>query len=112
MNTLKNKVQLIGNLGAAPEIKTLDNGNKLAKFALATNETYRNRDGEKITDTQWHNIVIWGKLAGIVEQYVTKGSHIALEGKLATRKWEDKDGQTRYTTEVIASQLEMLGAKA
>jgi len=109
MNTLRNKVQLIGNLGNDPEIINLESGKTLAKFAIATNESYKNAQGEKITDTQWHNIVAWGKTAEIVEKYITKGKEVAIEGKLTTRSWEDKDGIKRYTTEVVCSELLMLG---
>ena len=108
MNTLKNKVQLIGNLGKDPEIINLESGKTLAKFSIATNESYKNAQGEKVTDTQWHNIVAWGKTAQIIEKYVTKGKEVAIEGKLATRSWEDKDGMKRYITEVVCSELLML----
>jgi len=111
MNTLRNKVQLIGNLGNDPEIITLDSGKKLAKFSIATNESYKNAQGERITDTQWHNVIAWGKTAGIIESYVTKGKEVAIEGKLTTRSWEDKDGVKRYTTEVVCNELLMLGSK-
>jgi single-strand DNA-binding protein len=109
MNALRNKVQLIGNLGQDPEIVALENGNKLAKFAIATNESYRNAKGEKITDTQWHNIVAWGKTAEIVEKYLAKGSEIAVEGKLTHRSYETKEGEKRYVTEVKCNELLMLG---
>ncbi|MDB4752179.1 single-stranded DNA-binding protein [Winogradskyella sp.] len=109
MNTLRNKVQLIGNLGNDPEIINLESGKTLAKFAIATNESYKNAQGEKVTDTQWHNIVAWGKTAEIVEKYVGKGKEVAIEGKLTTRSWEDKDGMKRYTTEVVCNELLMLG---
>ena len=109
MNTLRNKVQLIGNLGNDPEIINLESGKTLAKFAIATNESYKNAKGEKVTDTQWHNIVAWGKTAEIVEKYVGKGKEVAIEGKLTTRSWEDKDGMKRYITEVVCSELLMLG---
>ena len=89
MNTLKNKVQLIGNLGSNPEIINLESGKTLAKFTLATNENFKNSEGEKQTDTQWHNIVAWGKTAEIIEKYVHKGKEIALEGKLTHRRYED-----------------------
>jgi single-strand DNA-binding protein len=108
MNTLRNKVQLIGNLGNDPEIINLESGKTLAKFAIATNESYKNAQGEKVTDTQWHNIVAWGKTAQIVEKYVGKGKEVAIEGKLTTRSWEDKDGMKRYITEVVCSELLML----
>ena len=109
MNTLRNKVQLIGNLGNDPEIINLESGKTLAKFAIATNESYKNAQGEKVTDTQWHNIVAWGKTAQIVEKYVGKGKEVAIEGKLTTRSWEDKDGIKLYTTEVVCNELLMLG---
>ena len=109
MNTLRNKVQLIGNLGNDPEIINLESGKTLAKFSIATNESYKNAQGEKVTDTQWHNIVAWGKTAQIVEKFVTKGKEVAIEGKLTTRAWEDKDGVKRYTTEVVCNELLMLG---
>ena len=111
MNTLKNKVQLIGNLGQDPEIINLESGKTLAKFSIATNDSYKNASGEKITDTQWHNIVAWGKTAQIIEKYVTKGKEVAIEGKLTTRSWEDKDGMKRYITEVVCNELLMLGSK-
>lgn len=111
MNTLKNKVQLIGNLGQDPEIINLESGKTLAKFSIATNDSYKNAQGEKITDTQWHNIVAWGKTAQIIEKYITKGKEVAIEGKLTTRSWEDKDGIKRYITEVVCSELLMLGNK-
>ena len=109
MNTLRNKVQLIGNLGQDPEIINLESGKKLARFTLATNESYKNSKGEKITDTQWHQVVAWGKTADIIEKYVLKGKEVAVEGKLTTRTWEDKDGMKRYTTEVVCNELLMLG---
>ena len=87
MNTLRNKVQLIGNLGNDPEIITLDSGKKLAKFSIATNESYKNTMGEKVTDTQWHNVIAWNKTAEIIEKYVTKGNEIAIEGKLTSRSY-------------------------
>lgn len=109
MNTLKNKVQLIGNLGNDPEIINLESGKMLAKFSIATNDNYKNAKGEKITDTQWHNVVAWGKTAEIIEKYVTKGKEVAIEGKLTTRSWEDKDGMKRYITEIVCNELLMLG---
>ena len=108
MNTLRNKVQLIGNLGNDPEIITLESGKKLAKFSLATNENYKDKDGQKQTKTDWHNVVAWNKTVDIIEQYVSKGKEIAIEGKLSTRSYEDKEGQKRYTTEVIINELLLL----
>ena len=111
MNTLRNKVQLIGNLGQNPEVKELNDGKKVAKFSLATNETYRNKAGEKVTDTQWHNLVAWGKNAEIIEKYLKKGSEVAIEGKLLNRNYTDKEGVKRYVTEIQVSELLMLGGK-
>jgi single-strand DNA-binding protein len=111
MNTLRNKVQLIGNLGNDPEIINLESGNTIAKFSIATNESYKNANGEKVVDTQWHNIVAFGKVAEIIEKYITKGKEVAVEGKLTTRTWEDKDGMKRYTTEVVCNELLMLGSR-
>lgn len=112
MYALKNKVQLIGNLGNAPEVKTLDGGKKMARFSLATNETYRNAKGEKITETQWHNMIAWGKVAEIAEKYLTKGKEVVVEGKLVNRNYTDKDGNKKYITEVQVNELLLLGEKA
>ena len=109
MYALKNKVQLIGNLGNAPEVRTTENGKKLVRFSIATNEVYRNQKGEKVTETQWHNIIAWGKVADIASQYLTKGSEIALEGKLTNRTYSDKEGNKKYVTEVQANEILMLG---
>lgn len=107
MNTLRNRVQLIGNLGNDPEMITLDSGKKLAKFSLATNEHYTDAEGKKQTKTEWHNLVAWNKTAEIIEKYVTKGKEIAVEGKLTNRSWDDKEGNKRYTTEVVVSEVVM-----
>ena len=109
MNALRNKVQLIGNLGNDPEIVNLESGTKLAKFAIATNETYRNAKGEKVTDTQWHNVVAWGKTAELVENYLTKGKEVAIEGKLTNRSYETKEGEKRYITEVKCNEILLIG---
>jgi len=109
MSTLRNTVQLIGHVGNEPEIVNLESGKKLAKFSVATNESYKNSQGEKITDTQWHNIVAWGKTAEIVENYVPKGKEVGIEGKLTSRSYEDKDGIKRYITEVVCHELLLLG---
>ncbi|TYB71785.1 single-stranded DNA-binding protein [Bizionia gelidisalsuginis] len=109
MNTLRNKVQLIGNLGNDPEIINLESGKMLAKFSIATNENYKDAKGEKATDTQWHNVVAWGNVAAIAEKYLQKGKEVAIEGKLTTRSWEDKEGVKRYTTEVVCNELLLLG---
>lgn len=112
MYALKNKVQLIGNLGNKPEIRTLEGGKKMARFSVATNETYRNAQGEKITETQWHNLVAWGKVAEIAEKYLDKGSEVAIEGKLTNRSYQDKEGNKKYITEVQVNEVLMLGEKA
>jgi single-strand DNA-binding protein len=109
MNALKNKVQLIGNVGNEPEIKIFEDGKKVAKFTIATNEVYYNENKEKVTDTQWHNVSAWGKVADIIENFVNKGKEIALEGRLTHRSYDDKDGIKRYYTEVIANELLLLG---
>ncbi len=111
MSTLRNKVQLIGHLGNNPEIITLESGKKLAKISLATNESYKNAEGEKITNTDWHNLVAWGKTAEIVEKYLEKGKEIAIDGKLTSRSYETKEGEKRYVTEVVVNELMMLGSK-
>ncbi|MCZ6519955.1 MAG: single-stranded DNA-binding protein [Bacteroidetes bacterium] len=111
MKNLRNRVQLIGNLGKDPEIRNLENGKTVANFSMATSETYRNNGGEKITDTQWHNLVAWGKTAEIIEQYLQKGSEVAVEGKLIHRSYEAKDGQKRYVTEIVVDELLMLRGK-
>ena len=108
MNSLRNKVQLIGRLGQEPEIITLDSGKKLAKFSLATNEKYKKANGEIVNDTQWHNLVAWNKTAEIIQQYVTKGKEIAIEGKLTSRSYDDKEGHKRYVTEIVVNELLML----
>lgn len=109
MSTLRNKVQLIGNLGQDPEIVTLESGRKLAKFSLATNETYKNNKGERVTDTQWHNVVAWGKTAELIESFVSKGKEIAVEGKLTSRSYETSSGEKRYITEIVCNELLLLG---
>jgi len=109
MSTLRNKVNLIGNIGNDPEIQTLDSGRKLAKLTLATNEVYKNDKGEKVEETQWHRLTAWGKTAEIIEKYVTKGKEIAVEGKLSHRSYDDKSGEKKYSTEVIISEVLLLG---
>ena len=110
MSTLKNKVQLIGNVGISPTITELENGKKVARLSLATNENYKDGKGERQTDTNWHTLVAWGKAADIIEKYVTKGREIAIGGKLSTRSYDDKDGNKRYVTEVIISEILLLGS--
>ena len=108
MYALKNKVQLIGNLGNAPEIKATSTGKKVARFSIATNEVYKNAKGERVTETQWHNLVAWGKVADIAAKYLEKGREIAVEGKLITRQYEDKNGQKKYVTEILVQELLLL----
>ncbi|MBN8702927.1 MAG: single-stranded DNA-binding protein [Bacteroidetes bacterium] len=111
MNTLRNSVQLIGNLGMNPEVKMLDNGKKLAKMSIATNEIYKNNKGEKVTETYWHNLIAWGKTADIIQKYVNKGTEIAIEGKLVNKSYTDKEGIKRNYTEIVVNELLVLGAK-
>ena len=111
MNAIKNKVQLIGHLGKAPEIKTIADGKKLANLSIATNESYKNAKGEKVTDTQWHNVTAWGKLAEIAEKYLVKGTEVAIEGKLINKNYTDKQGIKRYVTEIHANELLILTKK-
>ena len=111
MNTLRNRVQLIGNLGNDPEVITLESGKKLAKFSLATNENYKDTDGNKQSRVDWHSLIAWGKTAEIIEKYITKGKEIAVEGKLTTRSYETKEGENRYVTEVVVNEILMLGNK-
>ena len=106
-----NRVTLLGHLGNDPEVKHLDSGKTVANFSIATTESWKDKNGEKQSSTEWHNVVAWEKLAEIVEKWLSKGSLIYLEGKLTTRSWEDKDGNTRYTTEVLANTIKMLGGK-
>ena len=101
---------LIGNLGRDPEVRYLDGGVAVANFPIATSETYRDRNsGERITQTEWHNIVLWRGLAEVAEKYLKKGNQVYIEGKLRTRSWDDQNGNTRYTTEVVADNMTMLG---
>tara|TARA_B100000963_G_scaffold81101_1_gene68988 strand:- start:10904 stop:11314 length:411 start_codon:yes stop_codon:yes gene_type:complete len=106
-----NKVILLGNLGKDPEVRYLDSGVAVANFSLATTENYRNKQGERVSQTEWHNVVFWRGLAEVAEKYLKKGDSIYLEGKIRTRKWEDKEGNTRYSTEVLADNMTMLGKK-
>jgi single-strand DNA-binding protein len=108
MKTLRNKVNLIGNLGMNPEVKNLKDGMKFAKVSIATNDTYKNNKGERITETQWHNLVAWGKVAEILENYTKVGSKVAIEGKLINRQYTDKAGQKKFITEVQINELMLL----
>lgn len=111
MSNLRNKVQLIGRVGQAPEVINLESGKKLIKFTMATNDFYKNANGDKVEDTQWHNLVVWSKLTAVVEQYVKKGDEIAIEGKLTSRSYDDKEGNKRYISEIVVNELLMLGGK-
>ena len=106
-----NKVILIGNLGKDPEVRYLDSGVAVANFSLATTESYKNKEGERVSQTEWHNVVLWRGLAEVAEKWLKKGSSVYIEGKIRNRKWEDKDGNTRYTTEILADNMTMLGKK-
>ncbi|MGZ3872075.1 MAG: single-stranded DNA-binding protein [Mucilaginibacter sp.] len=105
MNSLKNSVRLVGYLGMDPEVKNFDNNKQLARLSLATNESYKNDKGEKVTETQWHNLIVWGNQARFAGDQLKKGDEIAIEGRLATRSWIDKDGNKRYTTEVVVNDF-------
>jgi len=107
-----NKVILVGNVGKDPEVRYLDSGVAVANFPFATSETYKNKQGEKVTNTEWHNIVMWRGLAEIVEKYVNKGSQLYIEGKIRTRSYDDRDGIKRYMTEIIGDNMQMLGRKS
>jgi single-strand DNA-binding protein len=111
MYALKNKVQLIGNLGNAPEIKNTESGKKLARFSIATNENYRNANGDKVTETTWHNLIAWGKVAELAEKFLHKGSEVIIEGKLINRSYTDKDGNKKYISEVQVNELLLLNSK-
>ena len=104
-----NKVILIGNVGKDPEIRHMENGTMKATFPLATTETYRDREGQRMEQTEWHNIVLWRGLAELADKYIRKGKQLFIEGKLRTRSWEDKEGHKRYTTEVVADNITLLG---
>lgn len=105
MNAMKNRVQLIGNVGNDPEIKVFEGDRKMATITLATNDHYKNEKGERVEQTEWHRVTAWGKTAEIVEKYVTKGKEIAVEGKLTHRSYDDKNGEKRYITEVVVSEI-------
>ncbi|MDH2206784.1 single-stranded DNA-binding protein [Empedobacter falsenii] len=108
MSTLRNKVQLIGNVGSNPEVKTLENEKKLAKFSLATNESYTNSKGEKVQQTTWHNLVAYGPIVNVIEKHVEKGKQLAIEGKLTYRDYQDKDDQQKTITEIIIDEIVLL----
>jgi len=106
-----NKAILIGNVGKDPEIRYLEGGTAVANFSLATTEFYKSRDGESTSSTEWHNIVAWRQLAELADKYIRKGRQIYVEGRITTRQWEDKDGNKRYTTEIVANTIQLLGSK-
>lgn len=111
MYALKNRVQLIGNLGNAPEVKKTESGKKLVRFTMATDESYQNSQGEKVKETQWHNVIAWGKLADIAEKLLNKGTEVAIEGKLINRNYTDKEGVKKYITEIQVNELLLFGSK-
>jgi single-strand DNA-binding protein len=106
-----NKVILIGNLGKDPEVRALESGTKVANFPLATTESYKNKNGERVDITEWHNIVLWRGLAEVAENYLKKGNQVFIEGRIRTRSWDDKEGNKRYTTEILADNMTMLGGR-
>ena len=112
MKTLRNSVTLIGRLGMDPEVKTLEKGSKVARFSLATNDSFTGADGKKVENTQWHNIIAWGSLAGVCEKHLTKGKEIAIDGHLSYRVWEDRGGIKHTSAEIIVSDVLFLGTKA
>ncbi len=107
-----NKVILVGNVGKDPVTRHLEGGNTVSNFSLATSEVYKNKDGEKITNTEWHNIVLWRGLAEIAEKYVKKGSQIFIEGRIRTRSYTDQDNNTKYITEIIGDSMQLLGKRS
>ncbi len=107
-----NKVILVGHLGKDPEVRHLEGGTTVASFSLATTESYTNKSGERVDQTEWHNVVVWRGLADIAAKYLQKGKLVYVEGKLRTRSWDDKDGNKRYTTEIVADNFTMLGRKS
>lgn len=107
-----NKVILVGNVGKDPDVRHLEGGTSVASFPLATSETYKNKSGEKVTTTEWHNIVVWRGLADVADKYVKKGSQLYIDGRIRTRSYDDKDGNKRYITEIYADTLRMLGKKS
>ncbi|ABQ03902.1 MULTISPECIES: single-stranded DNA-binding protein [Flavobacterium] len=108
MNAMKNRVQLIGNAGNDPEVKTLESGKKLAHLTIATNEIYRNEKGDKVEQTEWHRVTAWGKTAEIIEKFVVKGKEVAIDGKLTHRSYDDKNGEKKYITEVVVNEILLL----
>ncbi len=111
MSNLRNSVRLVGFLGNDPEVKVLANNKKIARVSIATNESYKNEKGEKVEDTQWHNLVMWDKTAALAESYLHKGSEVSIEGKLSSRNYTDKAGVKKYITEIVVSEVLFMGAK-
>lgn len=111
MSSLRNKVQLVGNVGNDPEIREFEGGKKLVNLVIATNDRFTNDKGEKVEQTEWHRLVAWGKTAEIIERYVVKGKEVAIEGKLTHRSYDDKNGEKRFITEVVITELLLLGSR-
>ncbi len=109
MNNLRNRVLLIGNLGQDPEIKNLENGKKVVNFTIATKDSYKNNDGQRVEETTWHNIVAWNGIAELASKYLKKGREVAIDGRLVYRTYEDKKGMTRYVTEIVLNEMLFLG---
>ncbi len=110
MNTLRNSVRLYGNVGKEPEVRTFDNGNKVANFSLATSEKRKDQTGNLVEETTWHNLVVWGKSVDIIEKYVNKGDRLSIEGRLTNRSYEAKDGTTKYITEIVVNDFLLAGS--
>ena len=106
-----NKVILLGNLGKDPEVRAIDNGRKVARFSLATTESYRNQQGERVENTEWHNVVFWGPVTEVIEKYLKKGNSVYIEGKISNRSYDDNDGVKKYVTEIVGQNLTLLGGK-
>lgn len=106
-----NKVIILGNLGIDPEVRTLESGAKLARLRIATSESYTNREGQRVENTEWHNVTVWRQLADIAEKYLFKGRQVYIEGKLQTRSWKDAEGNDRYTTEIVGDKLQLIGGR-
>jgi single-strand DNA-binding protein len=111
MRNLRNRVQLIGNVGKEPQVRTFESGKTMASFSLATTETYLDQNGKRVNDTQWHQVIAWGKTANFIESYLDKGNRVAIDGKLIHRSYNDKDGTTKYITEVLVNEIMLLTAK-
>lgn len=111
MTNLKNSVRLIGHVGQKPEVRTTSNGKKVASFSLATNDTYKDASGQKVSETMWHSLVVWGKQVEFIEKYLDKGDEIAIEGKLTNRNYVDKSGVKKYVTEIVVTDFLMMQTK-